>query len=125
VASALLDIAGPRTSIRPVAGLPLLHVEHPELAARARLPMEVAEPPAEPAPVRVPGGELGLTPRESEVLRLVAEGRSNRQIGEALFISARTAGVHVSNILAKLEVSSRTQAAALAHRLDLFESRQA
>jgi len=44
-----------------------------------------------------------LTPRESEVLRLVAQGRSNRQIGETLFISAQTAGVHVSDILMKLE----------------------
>jgi len=60
--------------------------------------------------------EPGLTPRETEVLRLVAEGRSNRQIGEALYISAKTAGVHVSNIMTKLGVSSRTQAAALAHR---------
>jgi DNA-binding NarL/FixJ family response regulator len=60
--------------------------------------------------------ELNLTPRETEVLRLVAAGRSNRQIGETLFISAKTAGVHVSNILAKLGVTSRTEAAAIAHR---------
>ncbi|MEE1781896.1 AAA family ATPase [Streptomyces sp. SP17BM10] len=64
---------------------------------------------------------LGLTPRESDVLRLVAEGHSNRAIGEALFISAKTAGVHVSNILAKLAVTSRTEAAALAHRRRLFD----
>ena len=50
------------------------------------------------------------------MLRLLAEGRSNRQIGEALYISAKTAGVHVSNIMAKLGVSSRTEAAAVAHR---------
>ncbi|XRQ05653.1 helix-turn-helix transcriptional regulator [Actinomadura welshii] len=70
------------------------------------------------------GGErqapLGLTPREYEVLRLVAEGRSNRDIAEALFISAKTASVHVSNILGKLEVTSRGEAAATAHRLALF-----
>jgi DNA-binding NarL/FixJ family response regulator len=60
--------------------------------------------------------ELSLTARETEVLRLLAEGRSNRQIGEALYISAKTAGVHVSNIMAKLGVSSRTEAAAVAHR---------
>jgi DNA-binding CsgD family transcriptional regulator len=59
---------------------------------------------------------LDLTPRETEVLRLLAAGRSNRQIGETLFISAKTAGVHVSNILTKLSVTSRTEAAALAHR---------
>jgi DNA-binding NarL/FixJ family response regulator len=62
-----------------------------------------------------------LTPREVEVLRLVAEGRSNRQIAEALFISAKTASVHVSNILAKLEVRTRVEAAAVAHRLELFD----
>jgi DNA-binding NarL/FixJ family response regulator len=56
-----------------------------------------------------------------EVLRLVAEGRSNRQVAEALFISAKTASVHVSNILAKLGVTSRVQAAAVAHRLELFD----
>ncbi|WP_165400234.1 ATP-binding protein [Motilibacter rhizosphaerae] len=63
---------------------------------------------------------LGLTEREREVLALVAAGRSNREIGEALFISAKTVSVHVSNLLAKLGVSSRGEAAALAHRLQLF-----
>ncbi|TDE08736.1 helix-turn-helix transcriptional regulator [Jiangella asiatica] len=57
-----------------------------------------------------------LTQREHEVLRLVAAGRSNRQIGEELFISAKTASVHVSNILTKLGVSGRGEAAAVAHR---------
>ncbi|MCC9306989.1 AAA family ATPase [Kitasatospora sp. RB6PN24] len=61
-----------------------------------------------------------LTPRETDVLRLLTEGRSNRQIAEELFISPKTASVHVSNILAKLEVSGRGEAAALAHRLRLF-----
>ena len=61
-------------------------------------------------------GGLGLTPRELEVLRLVAEGRSNRQIAEELFISAKTASVHVSNILGKLGAANRGEAAALAHR---------
>ena len=63
--------------------------------------------------------ELGLTPREREVLALVADGRTNRQIAEALFISAKTASVHVSNILAKLRVTNRGEAAAVAHRLHL------
>jgi DNA-binding NarL/FixJ family response regulator len=66
-----------------------------------------------------PESNLGLTRREEEVLQLVAEGRSNRQIGEALFISGKTASVHVSNILAKLGVEGRGEAAALAHRLGL------
>ncbi|MCX5375676.1 response regulator transcription factor [Streptomyces sp. NBC_00091] len=63
---------------------------------------------------------LGLTSRERDVLRLVAAGGTNRQIAEELFISPKTASVHVSNILAKLGVAGRGEAAALAHRLRLF-----
>ncbi len=63
---------------------------------------------------------LGLTAREFEVLRLVAAGRSNPEIAAELFISAKTASVHVSNILAKLGVGGRGEAAAAAHRLGLF-----
>ncbi|MGN6867716.1 MAG: helix-turn-helix transcriptional regulator [Solirubrobacteraceae bacterium] len=62
---------------------------------------------------------FGLTPREREVLRLVAEGHSNSQIAQELFISRATASVHVSNILSKLGVTTRVQAAALAHRRGL------
>lgn len=62
----------------------------------------------------------GLTPRELEVLRLVTEGRSNREIADALFISTKTASVHVSNILAKLHATTRGEAAATAHHLGLF-----
>lgn len=61
-----------------------------------------------------------LTPREMEVLRLVAQGRSNREIADELFISVKTVSVHVSNILAKLGVSTRGEAAAVAHRQALF-----
>jgi DNA-binding NarL/FixJ family response regulator len=61
----------------------------------------------------------GLTHRETEVLRLVAAGRSNREIATELFISPKTASVHVSNILAKLGVTTRTEAAARAHSLNL------
>ena len=61
----------------------------------------------------------GLTPRELEVLRLLVEGRSNRQIAEQLFISAKTASVHVTNLLSKLGVHSRLEAAAMARRLGL------
>ncbi|MGW5732734.1 helix-turn-helix transcriptional regulator [Streptomyces sp. NPDC055261] len=67
-----------------------------------------------------PAEALGLTSRERDVLRRVAAGRSNRQIAEELFISPKTASVHVSNILAKLGVTGRGEAAALAHRLRLF-----
>ncbi len=62
------------------------------------------------------GQPIPLTPREREVLRLVARGMSNGEIGSELFITTKTASVHVSNILAKLGVSSRTEAAALALR---------
>ena len=58
-----------------------------------------------------------LTAREIEVLRLVAAGRTNRQIGEELFISESTAGVHVSRILAKFGVAGRVEAATMAARL--------
>ena len=60
---------------------------------------------------------FGLTEREREILVLLAAGRSNPQIAGALFISPKTASVHVSNILAKLGVDSRVEAAAVAHRL--------
>ena len=60
-----------------------------------------------------------LTAREIEVLRLIGEGRSNREIGEALFISAKTASVHVTHILQKLNVATRVQAAIAADRLAL------
>jgi DNA-binding CsgD family transcriptional regulator len=62
---------------------------------------------------------LGLTAREAEVLALVAAGRTNRQIGQALFITPKTASIHVSRILAKLRVTGRGEAAAVAHRLGL------
>ncbi|MFE2052376.1 AAA family ATPase [Streptomyces sp. NPDC059459] len=64
-------------------------------------------------------GSAVLTAREQDVLRLLALGRSNRQIGEELFISAKTASVHVSNILAKLDAASRTEAVAVAYRQGL------
>lgn len=63
----------------------------------------------------------GLTPRETEVLRHLTLGRSNREIAKELFISVKTVSVHVSNILAKLGVGTRGEAAATAHRLGLFD----
>jgi DNA-binding CsgD family transcriptional regulator/tetratricopeptide (TPR) repeat protein len=62
---------------------------------------------------------FGLTAREHQVLALIAEGATNRQIGAALYMAEKTASVHVSRILRKLGVTSRTQAAAVAHRLHL------
>jgi len=93
------------------------------LARRARLDISDCMPAA-PSPngggkASDSGSPLGLTARELEVLSLVAQGLSNRQIGERLFISTKTASVHVSNILGKLEVANRVEAAAVAHRLGL------
>jgi DNA-binding NarL/FixJ family response regulator len=86
------------------------------LARRARI---------DPGPGRIDGAPAtsgsgylteSLTDRERDVLRLLARGQSNRQIGTELYISPKTASVHVSNILAKLAVTNRTEAAAIAHR---------
>jgi DNA-binding NarL/FixJ family response regulator len=84
------------------------------LARRARLDLGVGDDEAPTTAER-----YGLTGRELDVLALVAEGRTNRQIADALFISAKTASVHVSNILGKLQVSNRGEAAAAARRLGL------
>ncbi len=73
-----------------------------------------------PGPVEDRSREL--TSRELEVLLLVAQGRSNRQIADLLYISAKTVSVHVSNILAKLEAASRTEAVALAQRRGLLNA---
>jgi DNA-binding CsgD family transcriptional regulator len=88
------------------------------LARRARIPLSVEDAPSTGATpvVAIP---FGLTDREREVLGLVAAGRSNGQIAKALFISPKTASVHVSNILAKLGVGGRVEAAGVAHRLGL------
>ncbi|MDQ0716368.1 DNA-binding CsgD family transcriptional regulator/tetratricopeptide (TPR) repeat protein/nucleoside-triphosphatase THEP1 [Streptomyces luteogriseus] len=88
------------------------------LGRRARLPLTPATQPG-PAPAD-PAEVLGLTSRERDVLRLVAAGHTNRRIAQELFISPKTASVHVSNILGKLGVSGRGEAAAVAHRLGLF-----
>ena len=79
---------------------------------------------------RIPAGDKGgaastatggLTPRELDVLRLIAAGMSNARIASELFISPKTASVHVSNIMSKLGVTSRGQAAATAHELRLLD----
>jgi DNA-binding CsgD family transcriptional regulator len=93
------------------------------LARRARIRLDGGD--GSGAAVAGDGGGgglgLGLTERELEVLRLVAAGRSNREIAGELFISPKTASVHVSNILGKLGVASRGEAAARAHSLRLFD----
>jgi predicted ATPase/DNA-binding CsgD family transcriptional regulator len=81
---------------------------------------ERGRPAPRAAALEVAGGDRhGLTDRELAVLRLVARGLTNREIGAELFISAGTAGVHVSNILRKLGVSGRVQAAGIAHEMGL------
>ena len=70
-----------------------------------------------------PKEAFGLSRREREVLALIAEGRTNREIGERLFISQKTVGVHVGNILAKLGASGRVEAAMVAIRLGLTDRR--
>ena len=96
------------------------------LAARARLDLgsgasAMADQRNETALAPDEAASFGLTAREREVLALVALGRTNRQIGDELFISENTAGVHVSNILGKLAVTGRGEAAAVAYRLGLVE----
>jgi DNA-binding CsgD family transcriptional regulator len=117
-ASAALDRAH---SVTVKLGANWLRGEIESLAARARLTLSDADAPmAEPvAAVAEDEDPFGLTPRERQVLALVAEGRTNREIGETLFMAEKTASVHVSRILAKLDVRSRTEAAAVAHRLGL------
>jgi DNA-binding CsgD family transcriptional regulator len=101
-------------------GARALDAEIRALARRARLDLAPhAGAPAVATGASAPAEQLGLTPREAEVLALVAAGRSNRQIAQALFISPKTVSVHVSNILAKLGVAGRVEAAAIAHRLGL------
>ena len=85
-------------------------------AARSRaLETEPAELDEEPEDEN----GFGLTSRERQVLALVAEGATNREIGAQLFMAEKTASVHVSRILSKLNVRSRTEAAAVAHRHNL------
>ncbi|MFH9226050.1 AAA family ATPase [Streptomyces lydicus] len=125
--AAVLLLAQARTAADAMGARPLAE-ELAQLAQRARIPLPGLIPPQPAAPDAgaADAGDapsaaaLGLTPRERDVLRLVAEGRSNRQIADALFISPKTASVHVSNILAKLGVSGRGEAGAVAHRLRLF-----
>jgi DNA-binding CsgD family transcriptional regulator/tetratricopeptide (TPR) repeat protein len=100
------------------AGSLVVRIER--LAQRARLTLTDTDPDdgTQPLSERV-AEDLDITPREVEVLDQLARGRTDRQIADQLFISRKTASVHVSNILGKLGVSSRGEAAAVAHRLGL------
>ncbi len=104
------------TTLRAMAAQPLL-AQAAGLARLARIDLDPAAPGDGAADDALE--TLSLTPREREVLRLVAAGRSNARIAADLGISPKTASVHVSNILAKLDVHNRVEAAALAHRLGI------
>lgn len=102
------------------AGPLLAVVERLSRYARIDLTPDTRAPEGRPRSP-TPAERLGLTPREVDVLELVAQGKTNAQIGEALFISDKTASVHVSHILAKLGAVNRVEAAGIAHRLELVD----
>ncbi|MFI6679658.1 AAA family ATPase [Kribbella sp. NPDC050470] len=123
LAEALVAAGAPRTdaaapareahrTARRLAATPLLH-EVEKLARRARLDLTSADASAPPDNEDT----LGLTAREREVLQLLARGYTNREIASELTISVKTASVHVSHILRKLDVTSRLKAAEIAHQL--------
>jgi DNA-binding CsgD family transcriptional regulator/tetratricopeptide (TPR) repeat protein len=118
-ARAIVALAAAHAAARELGAEPLGR-EIDTLARRARIELTDEPLPATP-PVPAERGlaTLGLTSRELEVLRLLAAGYTNPQIGEALYISRKTASHHVSSVLAKLGVRSRVEAAGVAHQLGL------
>jgi DNA-binding CsgD family transcriptional regulator len=98
----------------PLTG-PVLTAEETMVEA-ARLVAAFRQTRPHAAPVSLSDPTIGFTPRELDVLRLLADGRSDREIGESLFISHRTVATHVASILSKLDMPSRTAAAAYAIR---------
>ena len=110
-AGALREAEAARAVARGLRAAPLFA----ELAA-----LSTPRPAGTPRPP-TGGREPELTPREQQVLELLALGRTNRQIGKALFITDKTVSVHVSNLMAKLGASGRTEAAALARRAGLLD----
>jgi DNA-binding CsgD family transcriptional regulator/tetratricopeptide (TPR) repeat protein len=103
------------TSAREL-GATLVAAEVEKLARWARVEL-AAEP--DPAATADPGADYALTAREREVLAGLVAGRTNRELAEAMFISVKTASVHVSNILRKLDVANREEAARVGARLGL------
>jgi predicted ATPase/DNA-binding CsgD family transcriptional regulator len=127
-AEALLATKAPKAAVRVLRqahdatvqlGEQPVRQEIERLAQRARI--DLTPPTATEAAPRSAATRHGLTPREQEVLQHLVEGRTNRQIARALFISEKTASVHVSNIMSKLGANNRSGAAAIAHRLRLLE----
>ena len=113
-------LSGAAAAARELGARPLL-AELEQLARRARVDLGArAAVPTDAQPVTAPVTHR-LSAREVEVLRLVADGRSNGEIADALFIARKTAGVHVTHILDKLGVTNRVEAAMAAARLGLLE----
>ncbi len=123
LAEALLDV-----DEREEAVSELRRVHEDAIDIGAGLVREGVESLARRARIRLPGVEvldgadLGLTPRETQVLELVAEGHTNRKIGESLYITEKTVSVHVSNILRKFDVDNRREAAVKARDLGLVHA---
>jgi DNA-binding NarL/FixJ family response regulator len=126
-AEALLTTGGDRTratgllrdaaTIAAELGARPLAAAVDELAMRARLDLDdTLHRSASPGPTGSGADPYHLSPREREVLAFVAQGRTNREIGDVLFISEKTVCVHVTHLLNKLGVSSRVEAALLADR---------
>jgi DNA-binding NarL/FixJ family response regulator len=114
-AGAARQIAAAHAAATALGATPLRE-QAERLARRARLPLEA---PAVPEPAEGPAAGPGLTPREAEVLGLLAEGLTNREIATRLFISQKTVGAHLAHIFAKLDVHSRVEAAGRAHQLGM------
>ncbi|HEX9231826.1 MAG TPA: AAA family ATPase [Jatrophihabitantaceae bacterium] len=124
-ADALLRTRGDRSEAAAIArealrvaddlGAMPLATQVRQLAQRGRLDLADQQVDIASDPV----AELNLTRRELDVMHLLAEGRTNRQIGESLFISEKTASVHVTNLLRKLGVHNRVEAASIAQRVGL------
>ena len=114
VAAQAVDALRAAYDIATALGAEPLVADIEALARRARISLDT---PSVPTIGQTDVIRLGLTSREAEVLALVAAGRTNREIGAELYVSEKTASVHVSNILRKLGVSSRVDAAAIAQRV--------
>ncbi|HEY3503724.1 MAG TPA: AAA family ATPase [Actinocatenispora sp.] len=123
-AGARLRLAEARRIATELRAAPLL-ARIDDLATRGRLDLDADRPDqsgsGEADPTAARAG-FGLTPRELDVLGLLARGRSNAQIADQLYISRNTAATHVARILTKLSVTSRTEAAAVAHRAGLLDA---
>jgi DNA-binding NarL/FixJ family response regulator len=123
---AVADLAARARIVLPAAALELLAAPSPASPESAATAAQADARPARPdwsasAAERRTAETFGLSVRERGVLAEVVAGRTNREIGERLYISEKTVGVHVGNILAKLGVSGRVEAATVALRLGLVD----